>query len=91
MLRIIHYFVVDCSLSIWIIPENCSFIALLFHESIYSQPVFGCRLIVVTSVTLRPGRNAGGETPARFASDDGSLVFTKLSELLEMESKECGA
>lgn len=44
----------------------------------------------MTSVTFRPGCSDGGDTAAWFASIDGSLDFTKLSELLEMESNDCG-
>lgn len=46
---------------------------------------------MVTSETLRPGRSDGGEAAAWFASLDGSLDFTKFSELLANESNDNGA
>lgn len=46
--------------------------------------------MVVTSITLRCTRNDGGDAAAWFASDDGSVDFTKFSELPVIDSMDCG-
>lgn len=45
----------------------------------------------MTSVTLRCTRNDGGDAAAWFASDDGSVDFTKFSELSLIDSMDCSA